>query len=629
MATWKRQLFLGGAVALSIWISPKSLLGSPLLLSRLTGAAAPTQAEIVVQELGGTVVHRFLPDHLIVDIENVQRGTLADRLGSVWACGSGEVDSPREPAHFAFNRLLELEDRSPPATPPRERGKGNYSVGAPLVGDCFIPPPGTTTARKASVSTEYGPYGAGFWDGSEYLYGSIGIAVVLPESDGSIDASSENWTSEEKAHVAAEIVEAMNWWASQSTYGSPTFSYEYHYDVPVSYEPITRPQSQESLWIEEAVAELGYSGSDRFTESQRLVNDVKNRLGTDWAFIIYVVDSSNDTDGMFSSGHFAYAYLGGPFMVLTLTNDGWGAQNFAAVCAHETGHIFYALDEYYSAGSPCTDVSGYLRYENQNSQFGTCQENVQYCIMRSVPLEYAELCSSTRGQIGWVDADSDNIPNVSDTDPTVQIISVGKNGSSLVEGNAFVTPINNLNPMGYGNDISINRISAVEFQLDGGGWQVAEPVDGTWNSGSESFSFQPVAADSGTYWMEVRAINSLGVVSAALFETDIDIRGATGIAVSDGGAPGTIRLLGNWPNPFNPRTEIHFSMVEGGSVTALIYDARGALVQEVFQGLLPVGASHLTWNGEDSSGRQAGSGRYFYTIRSGSAKVTGSMLLLR
>ncbi len=622
-----RQLFLGGAVALSIWISPTSSLGSPLLLSRLAGAAASTQAEDVVAELGGRVLHRFPPNHLIAELDPGREGTLAELLGSGWAFGSGEIESPRDPAHFAFNRLIRPDtDRGPPAGGLQ---KENYSIGKPLVGDYMIPP-AYGDAGKGGASTAYGPYGAGFWDGSEYLLGSVGVAVVFVESDGSVDVSSEDWAAGEKSHVTAEVVEAMDWWMNQTTLGPLSFTYEYYYDVAVSYEPITRPQSQESLWITEAIAGLGFSGSDRFTESERFVNDMKDRLGTDWAFIVYVVDSSNDADGMFSSGHFAYAYLGGPFMVLTLTNDGWGSQNFAAVCAHETGHIFYALDEYFSAATPCTDATGYLLYENQNSQFGTCLENVQYCIMRSVPIEFAELCTSTRGQVAWVDSDNDNIPNVIDTSPAVQIISIGKNGSATVTGNAFVTPLTNLNTMGNGNNISINTISSVQFQLDGAGWVGADPVDGSWSAGSEGFSFVPIVADSGTYHLEVRAVNSGGIISTAMYEADITIKGATGIRVAGVvGLPGTVHLLGNSPNPFNPKTEIHFYLAEGGDVAASIYDLRGGLIHEIAPDFVPMGYSSLTWNGTDQSGRSVTSGRYFYTLRSAGERVTGSMILLR
>ncbi len=334
---------------------------------------------------------------------------------------------------------------------------------------------------------------------------------------------------------------------------------------------------------------------------------------------------------MFSSGHFAYAYLGGPFEVLTLDNDGWGQQNFAAVCAHETGHIFYAMDEYYSAGSPCTSASGYLRYENQNSQYGTCLEDVPFCIMRSVPLEYAVLCTSTKGQIAWVDADGDSVADVLDTSPAVQIISVGKNGSSTVQGIATVTPITNLNPMGYGNEISVNTIGAVQYQLDAAGWAAAQPADGAFDGGSENFIFQPAVADSGTYHLQVRAVNSWGTYSAALFEADIEVVGATGIIVSgEQNVPGAVRLLGNRPNPFNPSTEIALYLTEGAGVRAVIYDARGALVRRLFDDLLPMGDATIPWDGADDAGRPVASGRYFYRVEAnGSPAVTGAMLLLR
>ncbi len=287
LTSGSRQLFLGGAVALSIWISPTSPLGSPLLLSRLTVAAAPTQAEEVVGELGGRVLHRFPPDALIVDPGPGGEGALAERLGSAWSIDSREIESPRGPSGFAFNRLLR-PDTLPPVGDDRRSAREKHT-GRPLTGDSFMPPKSAAGAPRGK-SASYGPYGAGFWDGSEYFIGTVGVAVVLVESNGAIDSSTEDWTPTEEAHVASEVVKAMDWWISQSSLPPLSFTYEYHYGVPVSYEPITRPQSQESLWIGEALSALGYGGGDRFTESQNFVNDVKARLGTDWAFIIYVVD---------------------------------------------------------------------------------------------------------------------------------------------------------------------------------------------------------------------------------------------------------------------------------------------------------------------------------------------------
>ncbi len=84
------------------------------------------------------------------------------------------------------------------------------------------------------------PYGAGFYDTSEYLIGNIAVGIVLLESNGAIDASTEDWTAEEEANVVNEIRAGLEWWIARNPSAKLTFKYDIHYKVPTSYEPITR-----------------------------------------------------------------------------------------------------------------------------------------------------------------------------------------------------------------------------------------------------------------------------------------------------------------------------------------------------------------------------------------------------
>ena len=52
---------------------------------------------------------------------------------------------------------------------------------------------------------------------------------------------------------------------------------------------------------------------------------------------------------------------------MTYDNAGHGIENMDAVSAHETGHIFGALDEY---SCECYWQSGYLDYPNENCANG-------------------------------------------------------------------------------------------------------------------------------------------------------------------------------------------------------------------------------------------------------------------
>ena len=112
---------------------------------------------------------------------------------------------------------------------------------------------------------------------------------------------------------------------------------------------------------------------------------IRRQNNADWAFVLYVVDSLQDKDGMFRNNVIAYtADLFGPYSMLTYDNDGYGFAHFDAVLAHEMGHVFGALDEYRppTAGYPSTGdlTSGYLGVRNGNADQGG---STHYdCIMR-------------------------------------------------------------------------------------------------------------------------------------------------------------------------------------------------------------------------------------------------------
>ena len=78
------------------------------------------------------------------------------------------------------------------------------------------------------------------------------------------------------------------------------------------------------------------------------------------------------------------------------------------------------------------------------------------------------------------------------------------------------------------------------------------------------------------------------------------------------------RLLGSFPNPFNPNTDLRFSLGEQASVTLEIYDGSGRLVREILSGsTLPAGEHSRRWDGRDRQGRPAPSGVYLVRLRAG------------
>lgn len=75
--------------------------------------------------------------------------------------------------------------------------------------------------------------------------------------------------------------------------------------------------------------------------------------------------------------------------------------------------------------------------------------------------------------------------------------------------------------------------------------------------------------------------------------------------------PARTRLLGNYPNPFNPVTVIAYELAAPGRVTLRIYDLRGRLVTTLVDENQGAGRYETTWRGCDGHGRTSASGTYF------------------
>ncbi|HEY73552.1 MAG: hypothetical protein DRJ03_20720 [Chloroflexi bacterium] len=410
----------------------------------------------------------------------------------------------------------------------------------------------------------------GYYQTSEYMAGSVAVGVVLVESDGSTDPSTEDWTSAEKQQVFDEIVTGLNWWAEMEPRAHISFVYDDHFSnpLPTSVEPISRPYSDQKYWIADAMSEMGYDASFYFTQVRDYNNDLRAAYQTDWAFTIFVVDSSADGDNRFSDNYFAYAYLGGPFTVMTYGNNGYGSHNMDAVIAHETGHIFHALDQYYSAHQPCTRSAGYLGVENQNSLYGDCTSN-ENSIMRGgiSPYGAKAIDSYAAGQVGWRDSDGDDILDPLDTDLPINITSVSVvNDSVTVTGATEIIPY----PSPSRASVTINTLARVQYRFNEGDWQQATADDGAFDGTSESYHFT-ASLPPGLYTLEVVAVDSAGNVSEANATETISI-----LDPIDGGLNTELHQLSGAASTGNPVNINGMAYhLQGGIITSVEYRING------------------------------------------------------
>jgi subtilisin-like proprotein convertase family protein len=93
--------------------------------------------------------------------------------------------------------------------------------------------------------------------------------------------------------------------------------------------------------------------------------------------------------------------------------------------------------------------------------------------------------------------------------------------------------------------------------------------------------------------------------------------------------PKALSLDGNYPNPFNPMTQIRFSLPSDQRVELAVYDLRGQKVATLVRDALRAGRHQVTWLGQDDNGRQVSSGTYVYRLTADGRTLANKMLLLK
>lgn len=89
------------------------------------------------------------------------------------------------------------------------------------------------------------------------------------------------------------------------------------------------------------------------------------------------------------------------------------------------------------------------------------------------------------------------------------------------------------------------------------------------------------------------------------------------------------RLLGAYPNPFNPSTTIEFELARAGEAVVAVYDTAGRRVRTLVRGALPAGVARVVWDGADDAGAQVASGVYFVRLEAGASVATDKLVLLK
>ncbi len=326
------------------------------------------------------------------------------------------------------------------------------------------------------------PFGAAPEDTGEFMLGRVAVTPVFVESSGILDPSTEDWTPTHKAEVLQKIESGLDWWRQLLATKTSRHSLEFVIDRAFAdqpfvslYEPINRRSNDYQLFVNEFLVNRGFNQSAELETNMRAFNHAqRQRLQTDWSFTIFVVNSLNDGDGTFATGgNFsrAFSFAGGLFEVVPSTRP-------ASTFAHETGHMFWARDEYVGGGT-YYQRRGYYNTQNTNALDLNPASPFQQAdsIMSegaSLDRAFSQIVSadSTLAQIGWLDSDGDGIFDVLDVPFSLDgsgRLDTLKN-EYVFRGNARVQTLPNQNSSGTQNNITLNQIQRIEYRLNNGNW---------------------------------------------------------------------------------------------------------------------------------------------------------------
>ena len=91
----------------------------------------------------------------------------------------------------------------------------------------------------------------------------------------------------------------------------------------------------------------------------------------------------------------------------------------------------------------------------------------------------------------------------------------------------------------------------------------------------------------------------------------------------------TTRIKNIYPNPFNPNTNISYTLVNPADVNFAIFNSRGQLVKQVNLGVKDAGDYTLAWDGNDDTGKPATTGVYFFRMLAGDKSFSRKAILMK
>ena len=105
--------------------------------------------------------------------------------------------------------------------------------------------------------------------------------------------------------------------------------------------------------------------------------------------------------------------------------------------------------------------------------------------------------------------------------------------------------------------------------------------------------------------------------------------GNVGVDSDESLIPKKFALYDNYPNPFNPTTQIAVDLPEAATTEITVWNIMGQKVATLYSGDLNAGHHIVNFDGQDDNGQQLTSGMYLYRVTAGKYNATKKMTLMK
>lgn len=153
------------------------------------------------------------------------------------------------------------------------------------------------------------------------------------------------------------------------------------------------------------------------------------------------------------------------------------------------------------------------------------------------------------------------------------------------------------------------RLECVNFMNELSGWVV----------GGDDGTRTLHTTNGGTSWIiRSQEFPQVKYNSVFFFNNPLGIKNENGLI------PDNYKLFQNFPNPFNPTTEIYYDVSKAGTVSITVYNSQGIEVRTIINGTHKRGSYKIIFNAENLP-----SGIYFYKLLSDDYSETKKMIFIK